>query len=281
MFRIGDFSRLSRVSIKMLRHYDQLGLLKPAHVDPATGYRYYLADQLPRLHRLIALKDLGFSLEQIALLLHEDLSGAFLRGMLEQRRSEIAEQMRLQEARLTAIESRLNAIEAATPGGQYDVVLRRIEPQLIGSIRDTIEHPDLVTPLFDELERYVARQGGRAASPPLLISHDNGYREQDLDLEVAVPLLKTIKHNQRVNVYQLAGVEQMACVIHTGSYVTINQALSALLHWVAHNGFMLAGPWREVYLRFGADHNLALPPSYLTPDPAGYVTELQVPVQTR
>ena len=65
MFKIGDFSKFSRVSVKMLRHYDELGLLKPALVDPATNYRYYSADQLPRLNRIIALKDLGFTLEQV------------------------------------------------------------------------------------------------------------------------------------------------------------------------------------------------------------------------
>ena len=63
MFRIGEFSRFSRVSVKMLRHYDELGLLTPAHVDPQSNYRYYSADQLPRLHRIVALKDLGFRLE--------------------------------------------------------------------------------------------------------------------------------------------------------------------------------------------------------------------------
>jgi DNA-binding transcriptional MerR regulator len=74
MFKIGEFSRLSRVSVRMLRHYDQLGLLTPSQTDPFTGYRYYSAQQLPRLNRIIALRDLGFSLEQIAGMLDEELS---------------------------------------------------------------------------------------------------------------------------------------------------------------------------------------------------------------
>jgi DNA-binding transcriptional MerR regulator len=67
MFKIGDFSKISQVSIRSLRHYDEIGLFKPAHTDPFTGYRYYSADQLPRLNRIIALRTLGLSLEEIAL----------------------------------------------------------------------------------------------------------------------------------------------------------------------------------------------------------------------
>ena len=93
MFRIGDFSKFSRVSIKMLRHYDEIGLLKPVHVDPFTSYRYYSVDQLPRLNRIIALKDLGFTLEQITRLLDEGLSAEQIKGMLKLKRAEIEQQL--------------------------------------------------------------------------------------------------------------------------------------------------------------------------------------------
>src|SRR5215213_1484384 len=100
MFKIGEFSRLSRVSVRMLRHYDQLGLLRPSQTDPFTGYRYYSAEQLPRLNRIIALRDLGFSLEQITGMLEEDLSAKQLLGMLKLKRAEIEEQMKLEQQRL-------------------------------------------------------------------------------------------------------------------------------------------------------------------------------------
>jgi DNA-binding transcriptional MerR regulator len=87
MFKIGEFSRLSRVSVRMLRHYDQLGLLKPSRTDNFTNYRYYSADQLPRLNRILALRDLGFSLEQIGNMLDEELSAEQLMGMLNLKRA--------------------------------------------------------------------------------------------------------------------------------------------------------------------------------------------------
>lgn len=100
MFRIGDFSRLTRVSVKMLRHYDEIGLLLPIYVDPATSYRYYAADQLPLLNRIIALKDLGFSLDQIGLLLNDHVSLDEMRGMLKLRRAAVEQTVRREQQRL-------------------------------------------------------------------------------------------------------------------------------------------------------------------------------------
>src|SRR5512134_2583878 len=100
MIRIGDFSRLSRVSIKTLRFYDEMGLLKPVSVDRFTGYRYYEFDQLPRLYRILAFKDLGFSLEEIGCLLEEELSAEQMRGMLKLRQMEIRQRVEEEAARL-------------------------------------------------------------------------------------------------------------------------------------------------------------------------------------
>ena len=95
MIRIGDFSKLSRVSIKTLRFYDGMGLLKPIEVDRFTGYRYYEFDQLATLYRILALKDLGFSLEEIGRLLDGDLSTEQMRGMLKLRKAEIRQRVQV------------------------------------------------------------------------------------------------------------------------------------------------------------------------------------------
>src|SRR5512146_1057873 len=116
LVRIGDFSRLGRVSVVTLRHYDDLGLLKPAHTDPESGYRYYAVEQLPRLHRILALKELGFSLEQIAQLLRAEVSAEQMRGMLVQKRSEIERELLAQQARLASVEARLRHIEREGSG---------------------------------------------------------------------------------------------------------------------------------------------------------------------
>jgi DNA-binding transcriptional MerR regulator len=105
MLKIGDFSRLSQVSVKTLRYYDEVALLKPTQVDEVSGYRYYSVAQLRQLHRILALRDLGFSLDQIGYVLEADLSIQELRGMLRLRRAE-------QQQRLLKEQERLDRVEA-------------------------------------------------------------------------------------------------------------------------------------------------------------------------
>jgi DNA-binding transcriptional MerR regulator len=280
MIRIGDFSRLARVSVVTLRHYDDLGLLTPARVDPETGYRYYTPDQLPRLNRILALKELGFSLEQVARLLSAELPAAQIRGMLVLQRAQLEQQVREQRARLAAVEARLQHIEREGAPLAYDVVVRPVEPQLVASIRRRVPGPEAIERLFEEVEAYAARHHVRAPHPPLTLFHDAEYREQDLDVEVAVPLSSRAPDCAPVGVHELPAVPHMACVVHAGSYATIGQAFDDLLGWVGTQGYHAAGSHREVYLRFGAGGlKLALPEAYLTDETDAYVTELQVPVE--
>src|SRR5262245_20222350 len=128
MFRIGDFSRIARVSTRLLRYYDELGLLRPAHTEPSNGYRYYTAAQLSQLNRILVLRDLGFSLEQIAHALQGDVSAEELRGMLLLRRAEIERTQAEQALQLGMLESRIAALETPDAGVLDDVVIRA-EPE--------------------------------------------------------------------------------------------------------------------------------------------------------
>ena len=105
MFKIGEFSRFTRVSVKTLRHYDEIGLLRPRVVDRCTKYRYYSADQVPRLNQILALRELGFSLEQIGQLLEAELSLEQLRGMFQRKRTEITTRLRAEEEQLGRVDA--------------------------------------------------------------------------------------------------------------------------------------------------------------------------------
>src|SRR5262245_58884606 len=135
MIKIGEFSKLVQVPVPTLRYYDQVGLLKPVAVDRFTGYRYYSASQLPRLHRILALKGLGFSLEQIATVLTEGLSPEQMRGMLRLRHAQISQQLADMQSQLTEVEMRLQRIEREEQIATYDVILKRVEPLLVASVR--------------------------------------------------------------------------------------------------------------------------------------------------
>src|ERR1051325_5235352 len=126
MIKIGDFARLSQVSVVTLRYYDEMDLLKPIRVDDFTGYRYYSAGQLPRLSRILALKDLGFSLDQIKLMVADGLSSEQLRSMLTLQRAEVEKHLAEERERLIRIEARLRQIELEDRMPNYDVVLKTV-----------------------------------------------------------------------------------------------------------------------------------------------------------
>ena len=152
MIRIGDFSRISLVSIKTLRYYDEVGLLHPAKVDDFTGYRYYRFDQLSRLHRILALKDLGFSLEQIGRLLDENVTAEQLRGVLKLRKTEIEQRVSEEQERLARVEARLKQIEQEHVMNKIDIVVKKVQPIKIASVRDVIPTYREQGSLWRELE---------------------------------------------------------------------------------------------------------------------------------
>ncbi len=271
MIRIGDFSKLSRVSIKTLRFYDEMGLLKPLEVDRFTGYRWYGYEQLPRLHRILALKDLGFSLEEIGHLLESDLSAGQMRGMLKLRQEEIRQRVQEEAERLERVERWLRQIEQEDSMSSYDVVIKSIEAVKVASVRGVVPAPPEQGGLWNELEGYLAMQRVRPKEACFSLYHDEEHKEGDWDIEVCEPITEDVPASKRVQVYTLPAVERMACTVHNGPFVTIGEAYDAILKWVDGNGYRVTGPCREIYLQ---------PPRKLGDqnDPAT-VTEIQFPVE--
>ncbi len=269
MIKIGDFSKLSLVSVRTLRYYEEMGLLKPIEVDRFTGYRHYSVDQLPRLNRILALKDLGFSLEQIAQMLDEGLPPAQIRGMLRLKQAEIQQQVGEEQARLARVEARLRQIEQEGKMPTYEIVTKKVEPQLAATIRRVIPTYSQVGQLYGELFAHLGRHGSRPAGPLLALYPDPEFCERDADVEAAVPLAAALPGSEQVSVRELSGVEQAACVVHKGGYESIGAAYNTLLAWIGTNGYRIAGPCREVYLR-GPESG---------PDSSSYVTEIQLPVE--
>jgi DNA-binding transcriptional MerR regulator len=175
MFKIGDFSKLSHVSIKTLRYYDEIGLLRPGEIDRFTGYRYYAATQLSRLNRILLLKGLGLSLDQIGRLLESDLPPDQLRGMLKLRRAEIERSIEEEEARLGQVEALLIQIEQEnTLMSKYDVVIKQVAPVRIASVRDVVANYGAQSDLWHELEAYMEQHNVKAVAPCLTIDHNDG-----------------------------------------------------------------------------------------------------------
>lgn len=281
MFKIGEFSGLSRVSVRMLRHYDQLGLLTPSQTDTFTNYRYYSADQLPRLNRILALRDLGFSLEQIGEMLDEDVSPEQMLGMLKLKRADVEQQMQEEKNRLARLEARITQMNKSATHASYDVILRDVEEELVATLREVAVDDDRITSMFDELETYVAQfEQARADKAPFTIYYDDDYRDSDIDAEVAVPLKYAIPESESIRVRKTPQQSNVACVVHVGNYSNIYQAYNTLLNWIDVNGYRMKGPVREVYLQYGAEGlGFDLPRTYLADTSDQYVTELQLVVR--
>src|SRR3954470_16683682 len=176
MYKIGDFAKLSRVPVKALRYYDEIGLLKPAQTDGWTGYRYYTPDQLARLNSILALKDLGLSLEQIGRLLDAALPAAEIRGMLILKRAELQQMVETSQAQLARVEARLRLIEQEDTMPDYEVILKDVDPVRVAGVQGVVPGETEIGPtfdrLFDAIERYLKQHAAEGAGPGIALYHD-------------------------------------------------------------------------------------------------------------
>jgi len=269
VLKIGEFARVAHVSIATLRYYEKVGLLQPAELDPETGYRSYSLDQLPRVHRLLTLKDLGFSLEQIAGLLEKDLSLEHLRGMFTLKQAQTQQMIDTEQARLTRIAARLCQIEQEGKMPAYDVLLKQVEAVLIASVREMVRLDGGLGQSYGKVAAYLEQQGVQPGSPALFLLHSRSQQRDDglfIDLETAIPLSTPLSGNEQVTIRTLSG-GLMVCTIHTGVDLFLGQAYVALSRWIKDNDYQITGPARQVRLRYGEQM-----------DPTQYVTEVQYPV---
>jgi DNA-binding transcriptional MerR regulator/predicted transcriptional regulator YdeE len=275
MIKIGEFSKLVQVPVATLRYYDQVGLLKPVEVDRFTGYRYYSASQLPRLHRILALKGLGFSLEQIGVVLAEGLTLEQMRGMFRLRHAQISQELAEIQGQLTEVEVRLQQIEREEQLSTYDVILKQVEPQLVASVRAILPNHSASGSLFAEVYEAIGAHVAEALGPhpgeggqTLVLWYDTEFKEHDVDGAAAFILRCRVPNSGRMHVHELPAAT-MAATIHHGSYNTIGEAHEAVLRWIEANGCRIVGPDREIYL-----YN-TMP---VRQDDPSYVTEIQYPV---
>ena len=274
MLKISDFSKLSLVSVKALRYYDERGLLKPARVDPSTGYRFYSASQLTRLNRILAMKDMGLDLSQIAFLLDQEPTPDQIRGMLRLKQVELHQQLAEGQAQLTRIEVWLQAFEQEALMPAYDIVLKKIAPLRVAQARGMaakMEQPELgitLGRLFAEVMGTLTGQGATIVGPGITLYYDAEYREQDIDVGACLAFTGELRETEQVKGVELPAVEMMASVIHHGSFTTMHQAYHAILGWIEANGYRVSGHNRELNLEFEPGG-----------DESKFVTEIQFTVE--
>ncbi|MFP8960385.1 MerR family transcriptional regulator [Streptomyces nanhaiensis] len=271
MFTIGDFARHGRVSVRMLRHYDAIGLLRPARTDPVSGYRFYEAGQLARLNRVIALKDLGFTLEQVRSILDERLGTAELSGMLRMRRAELEDAVAAATARLARVEARLRTIESEGRMPTEDIVVKSIPPVRVAELTGIAdgfgpEHiGPVIQPLYDELCRRLERAGVEPAGPGIARYEDAPGGGGAVVVHAGITVAAGARGGEDFEIVDLPGIEQAATIVHRGPMDRIMPTAQALARWIGTSGHRSAGYARELYLECPQDREK-------------WVTELQEPI---
>ena len=251
LLKIGEFAQLGHVTIATLHHYDEYGLLKPAALDPQTNYRYYALAQLPLLNRILALKELGFALEQIALLLQADLSAEQLHEMFKQRQADTQHVVATEQRRLRDLAFRLRQIEGEAILFTPDVLVKQVDPLLVASMRARVPHLSEWGRLAAPLVAYLEEQGQSDLPPALLVLHSRHEMHADrmsIDLEVAVPLTSPLPGNEPIQVRALPG-GLVAYAFHPASDISLGRVYAMLHDWIETNGYRLNGPVRQISLQ--------------------------------
>lgn len=271
MFKIGEFSKLMQVSVRMLRHYDEAGLLKPAKTDPVTGYRYYSAEQIPRMRRILFLRDTGFGVAEMKPVLDGWNDDAVARLLEEKKRAVTAEIANL-ENRAVKIDMGLRDLAENRLGLHADVSIKSVSSYPVLSLRRVIPDYYAEGRLWKELSAFAVANAIPVSGKTFSIYHDSDCRERDVDVELCA-IVPELRQNQGSFTFRRTEpVEIMASGMVIGPFENIAGAFLSLAGWLArHEQYRMEdtsrqivhrGPWNE-------------------PNPAGFLTEMQIPLCRR
>ncbi len=267
MFKIGDFSKLTRVSVRMLRYYDEVGLFKPIFVDDFTSYRYYSAKQIKTLNLIVSLRDLGFNVSDITLVINES-SEEKQKEMLISKQNEIQKKIDLEQHILKKINIAINNFGKERINMSYNVNIKPIPSYKVISYRQVIPTYGHEGILWGKLSEYVQMKGIRCGNVAYATYHDDGYREKDVDVEVVMEVEK-LQDSQGDFIYkETEGIKEAACVLFSGDYSGNALAFNFIGKWLEENGYSMNGKARELIIKG----------PWTEQNPEDYLTEIQMPI---
>ena len=255
MLKIGEFSRLSQVTVNALRHYDEIDLLKPAETDRFTSYRYYTLEQLSVVHRIMALKELGLSLDQIIEIMKTYPTPDQLRGMLMLKQAELQQRVDEELAQLARVKFHLRQIEMEAVMNQLDVRIKKVESVHALTYRHVAPDHGEIERIGDALQRALRQNNVRVTPPVFQIVYSEEYSQHDVDMEFVVPVDPShqsdlpLDTGGAMTLRDIPGVDEAATFIYSGDPDNVNDHLVDLHRWVAEHGYKLASAIRMVMLR--------------------------------
>jgi DNA-binding transcriptional MerR regulator len=256
VYGIGTVARLAQVSVRTLRYYDELGLLRPVWTDPDTGHRWYAPDQLPRLHRILALRDLGVALADIGRLLDDGVSTEELRGILLLRRAEASERMEAEAGRLARVEARLEQLKEQNMD-DYDVVVKGVEAVWAAVLCERVAQVTAIEAaqgrLWPRIHAVMEAGGIERAGPSVAIEIPTDDPAWPIELTTAVPVPDgTVMDDDGVTTSVIPGLARAAATVITGDSdqngPDFEGGWNALRRWAQATAETVTGEFRELYL---------------------------------
>lgn len=269
MYSIGDFSKINKITPKTLRHYDRIGLLRPALTDQRTGYRFYSAEQLPVMRKILMLKELGFTLSEIEQIVNKQTAIA---GFLEQRKQQLEQTIDEAQHRLVRVREYLVKIKGEQTM-RNQVQIKALPEVIAASMRTKIASYDIYFDIVPQMGAYMRSVGAVCRDPAycFTIYHDGEYRESNIDVEICEAVTAPRRASEKVTFKTIPAVTEAACLYHKGPYKTINESYNRLFQWIADQGFVVLDNPRESYIDgiWNKDNE------------AEWLTEVQVPVKKK
>jgi DNA-binding transcriptional MerR regulator len=262
---------LSKIPLKTLRYYDQIGILKPVKVDQGTRYRYYSAEQLFEANRILIYKELGFTLQQIAHLLHEEISLGQIRGMFKLKECEIKQMIEMEQSKLNRIKERMNLIEAeGCAEKEQEVIIKAIKSQQIVSLYSTGSTEDIPS-LFNTLDQLLEkRHRSVITEPQIVLWRESNNKDDEFELEVGYAYKGDSSFfSENLNIQSLPTESSMATLLFRSDSDRACTACVDLAFWIERNGYQIKKdqPGREVYLPMSANEDIQL-------------IEIQIPIES-
>lgn len=266
MYQIGLFSKMNRITTKTLRHYDEIGLLKPAYIDDFTGYRFYSSEQLPRLNKVLTLKQMGVSLQEIIKII-DDPTGVEV--FLKLKEKELEESIRQEQEKLLHVKNYRKRIRGEMLM-KYDPVIKSLPEVIVASMRIIAPNYDYYFDIIPKMGDEMRRLGAVCAKPEYCfnIYHDGEYKEKDIDVEVCEAVVDYCEDSEMVKYKKIKAVETAICVLHKGPYSLLPDAYNFTFEWIKDNGYEFIGEPRESYIDG----------IWNKEDESEWLTEIQIPI---
>jgi DNA-binding transcriptional MerR regulator len=265
MYKIGLFSQIGKTTIKTLRYYDEIGLLKPEHIDLENGYRYYSTNQLFLLHKIISLRQIGFSIEEILSI----INGQNIDKILLQRKKDIESNLINTKEQLSRINHYI--LEMGKDEMNYNTVLKELPECIVYYKRMVVPNYNSYFELIPAIGEEVKKNNPtlKCAVPEycFIIYHDGEYKEKDIDVEYCEAVTTFGKETDTIKFKKIPST-MAATVMHKGSYVNLGKAYAYLFKWIEENGYIIADKPRESYIDG----------IWNKENEEDWLTELQVPV---